>query len=129
MFWVKRRNNQMVPMPASLEHMLTKLHCNLHLHLNLNKGNNCNNLHIVNVPQQHISEPSSSTTSGPTNKQKPRSGASVLEAMLEKGVALLLGFATFVAFGKFGEPHRRLEACRSMPRRSKFFLGSLLVPD
>ena len=43
---------------------------------------------IVNVPQQQLSEPSSSTTSSPTNKQKPKSGASVLEAMLEKGGAL-----------------------------------------
>ena len=31
-------------MPASLEHMLAKLHCNLRLPLNLNKGNNCRNL-------------------------------------------------------------------------------------
>ena len=43
---------------------------------------------IVNVPQQQISEASSSTTSSPTNKGKPRSGASVLEAMLKKGAAL-----------------------------------------
>ena len=44
MFWVKTRNNQMVPMPASLEHMPAKLRCNLHLHLNLNKDNNCSKL-------------------------------------------------------------------------------------
>ena len=39
---------------------------------------------VVNVPQQQLSEASSSTT----NKQKPKSAASVLEAMLEKGAAL-----------------------------------------
>ena len=31
-------------MPASLEHMPAKLHCNLHLPLNMNKGNNYRNL-------------------------------------------------------------------------------------
>ena len=36
-------------------------------------------------------------------------------------LCFLLGFATFVAFGKFGYPHLRLEACCSMPQRSKFY--------
>ena len=42
MFWVNARNRQMVPMPASLEHMPARLHCNLHLHLH--NDNNCSNL-------------------------------------------------------------------------------------
>ena len=34
----------MVPLPTGLEHMPAKLQYTLYLHLNLNKGNNYNNL-------------------------------------------------------------------------------------
>ena len=43
---------------------------------------------FVNAPQQQFTEASSSPTVSPTNKEKPRSGTSALEAMLEKGAAL-----------------------------------------
>ena len=32
---------------------------------------------------------------------------------------------TSVAFGNLGSPHLRLEACRSMPQRNKFSLGTV----
>ena len=40
-------------------------------------------------------------------------------------LCLVWGFATFVAFGNFGYPHLRLEACRSLPQHNKFFLGTV----
>ena len=70
---------------------------------------------IVNVPQQLLSEAPSSTTSSPTNKQKSKSGASVLEAMLEKGAALQefqmeltrMFSATNIPLEKLGHPEMK----------------------